>query len=131
MKFLSREYQWSKIQSAWHSPETEIKCRPQAFQFDNSLTMFYRGLKHEHVTDFSRRDRLLSSWIINEFLKSSTKCLPLQRRLRLSCYCFVNTGFPRKTKFDGELIEANKALLTRGCNFICGRVLHIVLLRFF
>ena len=35
-----------------------------------SLTVFYRGLKHEHVTDFSGRDRLLSSWIINEFLKN-------------------------------------------------------------
>ena len=28
------------------------------------------GLKHEHVTDFSGRERLLSSWIINEFLNS-------------------------------------------------------------
>ena len=37
-------------------PETEIKCRPRLF----SLTVFYRGLKHEHVTDFSGRDRLLS-----------------------------------------------------------------------
>ena len=35
--------------------------------------MFYRGLKHEHVTDFSGRDRLLSSWVINEFLKDVTK----------------------------------------------------------
>ena len=30
MKFFSKEYQWSKIQSAPHSPETEIKYRPQA-----------------------------------------------------------------------------------------------------
>ena len=40
MKFLSREYQWSKMQSARHSPETEIKCRPQAFQFDSVLPGF-------------------------------------------------------------------------------------------
>ena len=26
-----------------------------------SLTVFYRGLKHEHVTDFSGRNRLLNS----------------------------------------------------------------------
>ena len=31
----------------------------------------YRGLKHEHVTGFSGRDRLLSSWIINEFLSET------------------------------------------------------------
>ena len=31
----------------------------------------YRGLKHEHVTGFSGRDRLLSSWIINEFLSAT------------------------------------------------------------
>ena len=31
--------------------------------------MYNRGLKSEHVTDFSGRDRLLSSWIIDEFLK--------------------------------------------------------------
>ena len=27
--------------------------------------MYNRGLKHDHVTDFAERDRLLSSWIIN------------------------------------------------------------------
>ena len=58
-------YQWSKIQSAPDSPETEIKCRPQAFKFEGVLPLF----QHEHVTDFSGRDRLLSSWFINEFLK--------------------------------------------------------------
>ena len=31
--------------------------------------MYNRGLKHEHVTDFAERDRLLSSWIINAFWK--------------------------------------------------------------
>ena len=31
MKFFDKEYQRSKIQSAPHSPETEIKCHPQAF----------------------------------------------------------------------------------------------------
>ena len=50
MKFFSKEYQWSKIQSAPHSPETEIKCRPQAFL----VWQFYRGLKHEHVTNPKR-----------------------------------------------------------------------------
>ena len=38
-------------------PWAEIKCRPRLF----SLIVFYRGFKHEHVTDFSGRDRLLSS----------------------------------------------------------------------
>ena len=38
-----------------------------------SLTVFYQGLKHEQVTDFSGHDRLLSSWIINEFLKRLNK----------------------------------------------------------
>ena len=40
MKFLKKEYQWIKIQSASHSPETEIKCRPQAFWFDSVLQRF-------------------------------------------------------------------------------------------
>ena len=31
--------------------------------------MYNRGLKHEHVTDFAERDRLLSSWITNAFWK--------------------------------------------------------------
>ena len=44
--------------------------------------MFCWGLKHEHVTDFSRRDRLLSSRIINEFLKKFTN--PGQRPKSLS-----------------------------------------------
>ena len=34
--------------------------------------MFYWGLKHRHVTDFSGRDRLWSSWIMKEFLKVCT-----------------------------------------------------------
>ena len=38
--------------------------RMKFVKFDSVLP----GLKHEHVTDFSGRDRLLSSWIINEFL---------------------------------------------------------------
>ena len=50
MKFFNKEYQRSKIQSAPH-------------------LLFYRSLKHEQVTDYSRRDRLLSSCIINDFLK--------------------------------------------------------------
>ena len=33
--------------------------------------MFYRGLKQEHVTGFSGRKRLLSSWIINDFLNET------------------------------------------------------------
>ena len=33
--------------------------------------MFYRGLKQEHVTGFSGRNRLLSSWIINDFLNET------------------------------------------------------------
>ena len=41
MKFLKKEYQNTiKIQSASHSPETEIKCRPQAFWFDSVLPGF-------------------------------------------------------------------------------------------
>ena len=35
------------------------------------LDSVYRGLKHEHVTGFSGRDRFLSSWIINEFLSET------------------------------------------------------------
>ena len=35
MKFLNKEYQWSKIQSAPRSPETEINSRLKAFQFDS------------------------------------------------------------------------------------------------
>ena len=63
MKFRNKEYQQSKIQSTPHSPKTEIKCRPRLF----SLTVFYRSLKHEQVTDFSGPDRLLRSSLINEF----------------------------------------------------------------
>ena len=37
MKFFNKEYQQSKVQSAPHSPKTEIKCRPQAFYFDSVL----------------------------------------------------------------------------------------------
>ena len=59
MKFLKKEYQWIKIQSASHSPEAEIKCRPQAFWFDSVLPGFKTRA----------RDRLLRPWIINEFLK--------------------------------------------------------------
>ena len=33
--------------------------------------MFYRGLKQEHVTGFSGRNKLLSSWIINAFLNET------------------------------------------------------------
>ena len=40
MKFFYKEYQRSKIQSAPHFPETEIKCRPQAFWFDSVLPEF-------------------------------------------------------------------------------------------
>ena len=58
MEFFNKEYQQSKIQSAPHSPKTEIKCRPQAPE-----------LKTRARVDFSRRERLLSSWIINRFLK--------------------------------------------------------------
>ena len=51
MKFFNKEYQQSKIQSAPHSPKTEIKCRrPQAPE-----------LKTRARADFSRRERLLSS----------------------------------------------------------------------
>ena len=35
--------------------------------------LVYRDLKHEHVTNFNGRNRLLSSWIINEFLNDCTK----------------------------------------------------------
>ena len=38
--------------------------RMKLLKFDSVLW----GLKHEHVTDFSGRDRFLSSRIINEFL---------------------------------------------------------------
>ena len=40
MKIFSKEYKWSKIQSAPNSPETEIKCRPPAFQSDRVLPGF-------------------------------------------------------------------------------------------
>ena len=43
----------------------ESNAAPRLF----SLIVFYRGLKHEPVTYFNGRDRLLSSWIISEFLK--------------------------------------------------------------
>ena len=45
--------------------ELKSNAAPRLFGF----TVFYRdrGLKHEHVTDFNGRDRLLSSLIINEF----------------------------------------------------------------
>ena len=33
-----------------------------------SLTLFYQGLKQEHMMDFCGRDSFLSLWIINEFL---------------------------------------------------------------
>ena len=66
MKFWNKEYQQSKIQSARTPLRLKSNVAPRLF----SLTVFYRGLKHEHVTDFSGRNRLLSSWIINEFLNS-------------------------------------------------------------
>ena len=50
MEFFNKEYQQSKIQSAPHSPKTEIKCPPQAPE-----------LKTRARADFSRRERLLSS----------------------------------------------------------------------
>ena len=37
MKFWNKEYQQSKIQSAPHSPKTEIKSDQQAFYFDSVL----------------------------------------------------------------------------------------------
>ena len=66
MKLLNKEYKWSKIQSARTPLRLKSNAAPRRF----SLTVFYRGLKHEHLTDFSGRDSLLSSWIIDEFLKS-------------------------------------------------------------
>ena len=52
-----------------------------------SLTVFYQGLKHQQVTDFSGYDRLLSSWNINEFLKWLNS--PLFSRkivVKIKCY---------------------------------------------
>ena len=39
-------------------------------------------LKHKHVKEFSGRDRLLSSWIINEFLKRVRKPIAFKETLR-------------------------------------------------
>ena len=46
-------------------------------KFDSVLP----GLKHEHVTDFNGRDRLLSSWIINEFLNDKITAASCQTNM--------------------------------------------------
>ena len=62
-KFLNKENQWGKIQSASLSPGNGIKCSPRLF----SLTEIYRDLKHKHVTDFNGRDRFLSHELLMSF----------------------------------------------------------------
>ena len=58
MKFLNKEYQQNKIQSAPHTPlRLKSNAAPRLF----SLTVFYWGLKHKRTMDFSGHDRLLSS----------------------------------------------------------------------
>ena len=54
-------------EAKYNQPRTPVRLKSTAAPRLFSLTVFYRGLKHEHVTDFSRRDRLLSSWIINKY----------------------------------------------------------------
>ena len=72
MKFLNKEYQWSKIQSTPHSPKTEINAASRLF----SLTVFYRGLRHEHVTDFTD---VVGCWVHELLISFWTryKTLPL------------------------------------------------------
>ena len=41
-------------------PRTPLRLKSNAAPRFVSLTVFYRALKHEHVTDFSGLDRLLS-----------------------------------------------------------------------
>ena len=65
MKFLN--------EAKYNQPRTPLRLKSNAAPRLFSLTVFYRGLKHEHVTDFSGLDRLLSSWIINELIVRPNK----------------------------------------------------------
>ena len=53
-------------EAKYNQPRTPLRLKSNAAPRFFSLTMFYRGLKHDHVMDFSGLDRLLSLWIINE-----------------------------------------------------------------
>ena len=46
---LKKEHQRNKLQSTPILPWTEIRCRPRIF----TLTVFYQGSKHEHVTKWT------------------------------------------------------------------------------
>ena len=81
--------------------------------------MFYRGLKHGHVTDFSGRDRLLSSWIMKEFLKVCTFLLfsiplcniflSLLRPTLLSAV--INTAIQRFFRYHWLEMDVTRTLL--------------------
>ena len=81
--------------------------------------MFYRGIKHGHVTDFSGRDRLLSSWIMKEFLKVCTfwlfsfpLCnifLSLLRPTLLSAV--INIAIQRFFRYDWLKMDVTRTLL--------------------
>ena len=58
MKFLNREFIGEVNTISPALPWDWNQMPPLAGFF--SLTVFYQGLKHEHVTDFSGRDTLLS-----------------------------------------------------------------------
>ena len=98
--------------------ETEIKCHPRLFR----LTVFYRGLKHELVKDFSGRARLLSSWIINKWLnKRSIKIA--NSSYFSSLYQFVellkvNRTTHAGTEFRGALSKLEKKIQIRACVFV-------------
>jgi len=57
MKFLNKNINEAK----YNQPHTPLRLKSNATPKLFSLTRFYQGLKHEHVMDLSRRDRLFSS----------------------------------------------------------------------
>ena len=83
-----------------------------SIRFDAPTLLSFSGFTHAHAKcplflvskvrkDFSR----LMVFKQHDFRVAdftfigSKKSLPLQRRTRPLCHCFVNSGFPRKTKF--------------------------------
>ena len=57
MKFLNKNINEAK----YNQPHTPLRLKSNAAPRLFSLTVLYQGLKHEHMTDFSRHDRLFSS----------------------------------------------------------------------
>ena len=57
MNFLIKNINEAK----YNQPSTPLRLKSNVAPRLFRLKVFYRGLKHEHVTDFSGRDRLLRS----------------------------------------------------------------------